>query len=90
MRNVEQIVLSPETRNIFEELPRRLYGSLYGDIIDDGKTLAVNKFVCEYRATRREELTELLLAGGFSKVEWKFSEETGFYQPIVIAGKEKT
>jgi len=30
MRNVEQIVLSPETRNIFEELPRRLYGPLYG------------------------------------------------------------
>ncbi len=58
-------------------------------IIDDGKTLAVNKFVCEYRATRREELTELLLAGGFSKVEWEFPEETGFYQPIVIAGKEK-
>ena len=30
MRNVEQIVLSPATRTIFEELPRRLYGSLYG------------------------------------------------------------
>ncbi len=56
-------------------------------IIDDEKTLQISKFDCEYRATRREELTELLLANGCSKVEWKFPEETGFYQPIVIAGK---
>lgn len=56
-------------------------------IIDDGNTLQISKFVCEYRATRREELTELLLAGGCSSVEWKFPEETGFYQPIVIARK---
>ena len=54
-------------------------------IIDDQNALAVNKFRCEYRATRREELTRLLLARGFRRVEWKFPEETGFYQPIVIA-----
>lgn len=56
-------------------------------IIDDGNALQISKFVCEYRATRREELTELLLASGCSSVEWKFPEETGFYQPIVIARK---
>jgi len=56
-------------------------------IIDDEGQLQISKFDCEYRATRREELTKLLLAGGCSKVEWKFPEETGFYQPIVIARK---
>lgn len=57
-------------------------------IIDDEESLQVSKFECEYRATRREEMTKLLLAHGCSKVEWKFSDETGFYQPIVVARKE--
>ena len=56
-------------------------------IIEDEKQLQISKFECEYRATRREELTALLMANGFSRVEWKFPEETGFYQPIVIAVK---
>jgi len=56
-------------------------------IIDDEKTLQISKFECEYRATRREELTNLLVSNGCSKVAWKFPEETGFYQPIVIAKK---
>ena len=57
-------------------------------IIDDEETLQVNKFECEYRATRREEMTNLLLAHGCSNVEWLFPDETGFYQPIVVARKE--
>ena len=56
-------------------------------IIDDEDALQVNKFDCEYRATRRAELSELLLAAGCSEVTWKFPEETGFYQPIVVARK---
>lgn len=56
-------------------------------IIDDEETLGISKFECEYRAARREELTELLTACGCGAVEWKFPEETGFYQPIVIARK---
>ena len=56
-------------------------------IIDDEEALQVSKFECEYRAVRREELTEILLSGGFREVHWKFPEETGFYQPVVIAGK---
>jgi 2-polyprenyl-3-methyl-5-hydroxy-6-metoxy-1,4-benzoquinol methylase len=56
-------------------------------IIDDEETLQISKFECEYRATHREELTKLLLDNGYSEVAWKFSEETGFYQPIVIARK---
>lgn len=56
-------------------------------IIDDQGDLSVSKFGCSLRAVRREEVTRLLLANGCSKVEWKFPEETGFYQPIVVAQK---
>ncbi len=56
-------------------------------IIEDEDKLQISKFECEYRATRREEMTNLLFSGGCSEVDWKFPEETGFYQPIVIARK---
>jgi SAM-dependent methyltransferase len=56
-------------------------------ILDDAQTLRASKFDCVYRATRRAELTELLSASGWREVTWKFPEETGFYQPIVIAKK---
>lgn len=56
-------------------------------IIDDEETTTVSKFECEYRAVRRSELTSLLENSG-CRVQWKMPEETGFYQPIVIAGKE--
>ena len=56
-------------------------------IVDDEANLQVSKFECEYRATRRQEITDLLLANGCCEVVWKFPEETGFYQPVVIAKK---
>ena len=56
-------------------------------IIDDGEILRASKFTCAYRATRRGEITDLLLASGCSDVKWLFPEETGFYQPIVVARK---
>ena len=56
-------------------------------IIDDEQSLQVRKFECEYRATRRDELTGLLRSAGCPRVKWLFPEETGFYQPIVVAGK---
>ena len=56
-------------------------------IIEDEETLRISKFVCEYRATRREELTRLLRDKGCREVAWKYPEETGFYQPIVVARK---
>ena len=56
-------------------------------IIEDEGELNVSRFVCEYRATRRDELTELLLSAGCREIKWLFPEETGFYQPIVIAQK---
>ncbi len=56
-------------------------------IIEDEDDLRVSKYVCEYRATRRKELTELLLANGCQTAVWLFPEETGFYQPIILAKK---
>ena len=56
-------------------------------IIEDADTLQTGKFECEYSATRREELTNLLTANGCRKVTWLFPEETGFYQPMVIVKK---
>ena len=56
-------------------------------IIDDEGSLQIGKFECEYRATPRAELSKLLQTAGCSQVTWLFPEETGFYQPIVIAKK---
>ena len=56
-------------------------------IIDDADALQVSKFECEYRATRREELTKRLGESGCRSVTWLFPDETGFYQPIVVATK---
>ncbi len=56
-------------------------------IVDDEDALQVSKFECEYRATRREEMTNLFIKSGCKNVLWLFPKETGFYQPIVIARK---
>ena len=56
-------------------------------IIEDEEKTRVSRFACEYRATRREELSSLLRACGCREVCWKMPEETGFYQPIVLARK---
>ena len=56
-------------------------------IIDDEEILEINKFECEYRATRREELTNLFISNGCKEVVWLFPEETGFYQPIIVVRK---
>jgi hypothetical protein len=39
----------------------------------------------EYRAVLREEITGILASRGFTNIRWRFTAETGFYQPIVIA-----
>ena len=57
-------------------------------IVDDGDSLQVSKFECDYRATRRQELTHLLTEYGCSDVAWLFPEATGFYQPVVVAKKQ--
>lgn len=58
-------------------------------IIEDEETLKISKFECEYRAVRRGKLTSLFMANRCVEVQWLMPEETGFYQPIVIARKFK-
>ncbi len=45
----------------------------------------LHKSECEYRALRRDTLTERFTACGCREVSRLFPEQTGFYQPIVIA-----
>lgn len=40
-----------------------------------------------YRAIKRFEISELLKEKGFNNIEWLMPEDTGFYQPIVVAKK---
>ena len=63
------------------------YYHLVQYIIEDEGTLLISKFECDYRAVRREELTSLFLANGCREVQWMMPEETGFYQPIIVARK---
>ena len=56
-------------------------------IIDDEENLEISKFDCEYRAVRRDELTNLLYGCGCSGVVWLSPEDSGYYQPIVVAKK---
>ena len=56
-------------------------------IIEDGQSVVVNKFECEYRAVRRQGLTDILTQFGCSSVKWLFPDETDFYQPVLIAKK---
>lgn len=56
-------------------------------IIDDEESPEVSRFECEYRTIRRDELTKLLEDAGCTEIEWKFTEDSGFYQPIVVARK---
>ena len=54
-------------------------------LIDDADRLHVSRYACEYRAVRRSELTDLLLASGCTDPVWRFPDATGYYQPIVTA-----
>ena len=56
-------------------------------MIEDEGEARISKFACEYRATRRDEISALLCANGFRELRWDMPEKTGFYQPVVIARK---
>ena len=56
-------------------------------VIRDEDSMQVSRFESEYRATKREEITELLRKYGCASVVWRMPEQTGFYQPVVLARK---
>lgn len=41
----------------------------------------------QYRAILRRELTKVLETAGFSQIKWLMPDESGYYQPIVLAHK---
>jgi glycine/sarcosine N-methyltransferase len=44
--------------------------------------------VSDYRAVLRDELTRILKEAGFVRVRWLLPNESGFYQPLVVATAE--
>ena len=56
-------------------------------IVDEDNKLNTHKFCSRYKALTRSELTAGLLLAGYRDVKWIFPEESGFYQPVVIAEK---
>ncbi|MFC0108631.1 class I SAM-dependent DNA methyltransferase [Kibdelosporangium aridum] len=79
-------------------MPRIYDGWLSGQAwtwSEDYRTVEITVFVIEgeraevlsttYRALRRHELTDALLAAGFQDIEWQDPETSGFYQPVVTA-----
>ena len=41
----------------------------------------------QYRAIQRHELTTVLGQAGFSQINWLMPDESGYYQPIILARK---
>jgi len=48
-------------------------------------TRDLHTFTTTYRALLRETLTQTLSQAGFAEVRWLMPDESGFYQPIVLA-----
>lgn len=46
-------------------------------------------YATRYRALTRAELTQGLESQGFTEIEWRMPQATGFYQQIVVARKAK-
>lgn len=54
-------------------------------IIEDGDDLQIHKFASVYRAITKAELTGVFNDAGFRNIQWLMPEQSGFYQPIMIA-----
>jgi glycine/sarcosine N-methyltransferase len=52
------------------------------EVLGDWK---VSQHSTQYRALRRQELTDILSKAGFVNTRWLMPDETGYYQPIVIS-----
>lgn len=60
--------------------------SLY--IIEEAHTIFNTKcFNATYRAWQRHEIEHFLTQTGFRKLKWLFPEQSGYYQPILLASK---
>ena len=55
---------------------------------ETGSSWVAKHYATRYRAITRSELSQILGANGFHRIEWLMPESTGYYQPIVIARRE--
>jgi methylase of polypeptide subunit release factors len=54
-------------------------------VVPHGLQWQMRSYTTFYRALRRETLTQALSQAGFREVTWLMPEESGFYQPVVLA-----
>ena len=83
------------------ELDRRIVHQVWDWIAEDryrlhmyitarqGQEWRARHFMGEYRALLRRELTGVLTETGFSGIRWLAPEESGFYQPMVMARRDR-
>jgi glycine/sarcosine N-methyltransferase len=55
--------------------------------MQSGRIWTSRHFVSEYRCLLRGELSSALEGAGFREIRWLMPEESGFYQPLVLARK---
>lgn len=53
--------------------------------MQSGKDWVAHHFTTEYRCLLRSELGSALTCAGFERVRWLMPEESGYYQPLVLA-----
>jgi glycine/sarcosine N-methyltransferase len=52
---------------------------------ESGGTWTTHHFASEYRCILRRELSDELESAGYTDVQWFMPDESGYYQPIVVA-----
>ena len=81
---------------------RRIYFQVW-DWAEDGRTYTLHLFILtesgggwatqhhetQYRAMPRAEVSRVLREAGFETVKWHMPDDTGYYQPIVTALKDR-
>jgi glycine/sarcosine N-methyltransferase len=84
----QRVIATPEgKRVVFQvwEWQDEQYRITQFIVVPQGSEWQMRYYSTFYRALRRETLTQALSQAGFSQVSWLMPEESGFYQPIVIA-----
>ncbi len=51
---------------------------------------SVSAYETRYRALRRDHLSRVLTDHGFASAEWLLPEQSGYYQPLVVAVADRT
>lgn len=72
---------------VWEWLDERRYIVHLYITVQTGDQWRSSHFASQYQAILRDELTSALEGAGYSEVRWIMPEESGYYQPLVLATK---